>query len=400
METLNPPFVALLPFPGMEEYLADELKERFGYKGALKSIKTGETKKGECLQQAAGNRRCGSLILCDERIDSADWGKEGGAPYWASTVMFSPQVAHFSSIKEASSILRSIGRNWASCPVMLFRRTQLICDALPHINTKPRTFPVDISLTPMGLFMLLDEHTMLYSAETSSTLPCGRLTFAEDHINPPSRAYLKLQEALTMANVLLGAPLPKAGDMCLDAGASPGGWTWVLAKLGCNVLAIDRSPLAPPLSNHPLIKFVSHDAFTIPPDEACAMAKKESIAFSKYTAQDSGRAISYEYVAQSGERGYDWVFSDVACYPERLLQWIKRWIDSGLAKNIIATIKVQGKVDYALIAEFAALPFSRVLHLNANKHELSFLYRQKASLLLRESSSKVANPPDAPNVTP
>ena len=57
---------------------------------------------------------------------------------------------------------------------------------------------------------------------------------------PPNRAYLKLWEALT----LLGRR-PGPGELCLDLGASPGGWTWVLAKLGARVIAVDKAPLDP-----------------------------------------------------------------------------------------------------------------------------------------------------------
>ncbi len=68
----------------------------------------------------------------------------------------------------------------------------------------------------------------------------------EDHIGPPSRAYLKLWEAL----VRFGR-WPAPGDRCLDLGASPGGWTWVLAKLGANVTAVDKAPLAPAVAAMP-----------------------------------------------------------------------------------------------------------------------------------------------------
>lgn len=139
----------------------------------------------------------------------------------------------------------------------------------------------------------------------------------------------------------LRSPLPHKGARCFDAGASPGGWTWVLLQLGCDVFAVDRAPLAPALMAHPSVKFLKHDAFTILP-------------------QESGP--------------FDWVLSDVAAYPERLLEWVKKWILSGLTHNMVCTIKVQGKVDYSIIAEFAALPDSTVMHLNANKHELTFMY--------------------------
>ena len=51
----------------------------------------------------------------------------------------------------------------------------------------------------------------------------------------PSRAYLKLWEAFTVLGIR-----PAPGDFCIDLGASPGGWTWVLQSLGARVLSIDK----------------------------------------------------------------------------------------------------------------------------------------------------------------
>jgi integrase len=47
----------------------------------------------------------------------------------------------------------------------------------------------------------------------------------------PSRAYLKLWELFT----LIGEH-PRPGELCLDLGSSPGGWTWVLQRLGARVV--------------------------------------------------------------------------------------------------------------------------------------------------------------------
>lgn len=319
MSIFSAPSIAFLPYPKMESYLLDELYSRFHYEG--KTEKIGELL---CIEKGI------SLSPC--------------TPYWASAVMLNPCIAQFTSIGNAASILRSIQRNWASIPYTLFRRTALIQEKLPYINTKPLSFPAVIPHSKMGLYTLLDEHTMLYSAETTSTLPCGRLSFIEDREGPPSRAYLKLQEALTYFISMLHSPLPNESSVCLDAGACPGGWSWVLRGLGCKVIAVDREPLQRDLMCDSNITFICHDAFTIPPKEI-------------------GKC--------------DWVLSDVACYPKRLLEWVKKWIDSGLASNMICTIKIQGKVDYTLINEFASLPNSIVLHLNANKHELTFLHRKE-----------------------
>ena len=75
--------------------------------------------------------------------------------------------------------------------------------------------------------------------------------------------------------------------------------------------------------------------------------------------------------------GRDWVCSDVICYPQRLLHWIQLWLDSGMCNNMVCTIKMQGKIDWPLIAEFAAIKNSKVLHLHYNKHELTWIYHKE-----------------------
>ena len=265
-------------------------------------------------------------------------------PYWCRTAMLQPKKMTFESIGEAAGELKKIQRNWAPYQFNCFRRAQLIQDKLPYINLKPRKFPVEIPSSQMGLYTLLDEHTMIFSAETTSRLPAGTLEFEEDHVNPPSRAYLKVQESLSLAHHFFGVPLPGEGSRCFDAGACPGGWTYVLVNLGAKVFAVDRAPLAPSLMENSLVTFEAHDAFTYTPDEL-------------------GK--------------FDWVFSDVICYPERLLEWVQKWLASGNVKNMICTIKMQGEIDWPLVNQFASIPNSRVVHLNYNKHELTWIHCEK-----------------------
>ncbi len=314
--------LAFLAFPEMAELLISELAGRFGI-----------TRKPDA--------RYGDLLYF-ENIDfgEADGMSESRLPYWARTVMLEPFILKFDSIGEAAGELKKLQRNWAPYQFTCFRRAQLIQEKLPYINLKDRQFPVKIPSSPMGLWTLIDEHTMIASALTSSSLPAGTLHFVEDHENPPSRAYLKIQESLTMANLLNGTELPGAGQRCFEAGACPGGWTWVLVGLGASVYAVDRAPLADSLMNNPLVTFQAHDAFTLKPEEL-------------------------------GE--VDWVFSDVICYPERLLEWIKKWLSYKPELNMICTIKMQGEINWPLIDEFAAIPGSRIVHLNYNKHELTWI---------------------------
>ena len=270
--------------------------------------------------------------------------------YWHRVYMEKPFIAHFNSISEAAEILRSIQRNWAYYPFNCFRRSALIEKKLPFISKKERAFPYNVPLAEMGLWTLINATTLFASAETSSPFPRGEIFFTEDKINPPSRAYLKMQEALTLLkfyekkNTLHSntstSVLPAENSICIDAGACPGGWTWVLNSLKCKITAIDRSPLAQDLMMKKNITFIKHDAFTLKPEEL-------------------GKA--------------DWVCSDVICYPPRLYEWITKWIESGLCEKFICTIKMQGSPDYETIEKFAAIPHSKIIHLTANKHELTWL---------------------------
>lgn len=255
--------------------------------------------------------------------------------YWTSNIWLEPFRLDFDSISEAARALRDIQRNWAPNLFTQFRRGALIAEKLPPLSQKTRDFPWLLPETPMGAWTLLDEHTLIASPVCSSPFPGGIPNFTEDKFGPPSRAYLKLQEALTLAR-----RVPQPGDRCLDAGATPGGWTWVLAKLGTQVTAVDRAPLDDRVSAMPGVNFIKHDAFTLKPEEYGPM---------------------------------DWVFSDVICYPPRLYEWIDAWLQSGLCQNFICTIKMQGEGDYDTPQRFAQIGGSFVTHLHNNKHELTWI---------------------------
>ncbi|HET7839825.1 MAG TPA: hypothetical protein VFL04_08690, partial [Rectinemataceae bacterium] len=70
----------------------------------------------------------------------------------------------------------------------------------------------------------------------------------------------------------------------------------------------------------------------------------------------------------------DWLCSDVICYPPALLKWVELWLESGLARRFICTIKMQGEgFDRETADRFAAIPGSRVVHLWHNRHELTWI---------------------------
>jgi 23S rRNA (cytidine2498-2'-O)-methyltransferase len=271
----------------------------------------------------------------------------GRRAYWTRNVWEKPLLIEFSSVGEAAKSLRDLQRNWAPLPSRLHRRTALIAGKLPPLPQKPKAFPFAPPNVPMGAFTLLDENRMLASPKCSSSFPGGELEFAEDKEGPPSRAYRKLWEALVLAG-----QLPAAGERCVDAGASPGGWTWALAGLGAEVLAIDRAELEPRIAALPSVRTLRHDAFTLKPSEI-------------------------------GE--VSWLCSDVICYPPALLEWIYSWLESGLARNYVCTIKMQGAgFDKATTDRFAAIPGSRVIHLWHNRHELTWINLESDRLAASE----------------
>ena len=333
------PGKAFLAFPEMRNMLVSELVNRFHY-GKFSDSATIE---GRTFVEKNAVWY-GDLLYCPDFDEVVDSSLKDSVPYWASTTLLSPLEISFDSIGEASKSLKEIQRNWAPYQYQFFRRASLVQDKLPHINLKVRKFPCEIPNSAMGLYTLTGEKTMIASAVTSSPLPAGRIQFEEDHENPPSRAYLKIQESLTLAHTFFGVDLPKEGDKCFEAGACPGGWTYVLRLLGADVFAVDRAELAPSLMSDSHVKFLAHDAFTLTPE---------------YIEENFGKL--------------DWLFSDVICYPERLLEWIKMWLDSGKVKNIICTIKMQGEINWDLISEFESIPNSRIVHLNYNKHELTIM---------------------------
>ena len=126
------------------------------------------------------------LYYSDFPVDSVKTPDD--LPYWARSAMLKPRILDFESIGEAANSLKNIQRNWAPYQYQYFRRANLIQEKLPYINLKPRSFPVKIPAKPIGLYTLISEKQMIFSAETSSFLPAGKITFLEDHENPPSRA--------------------------------------------------------------------------------------------------------------------------------------------------------------------------------------------------------------------
>jgi 23S rRNA (cytidine2498-2'-O)-methyltransferase len=274
----------------------------------------------------------GRLILSDAPAHAAAWA----ANVWHDCIEL--PVA---SIGTAAKALRDIQRNWAMYAPVHHRRAALIQERLPHVSAKPVVFPAAAPTAPLGSWTLLAPDRMLAAASCTAPFPNGELELVEDKVGPPSRAYLKLWEALVRLR-----RWPQPGERCLDLGACPGGWTWVLGRLGAHVIAVDKAPLDPRVAAMPGVEWRGESAFGLDPASVGPV---------------------------------DWLFSDVICYPARLLRLVERWRASGLVRNFVCTIKFQGDTDHETARAFAAIPGASVLHLHQNKHELTFLLPLQAA---------------------
>jgi len=254
---------------------------------------------------------------------------------WAQNVWLEPQRIPIASITDAAHKLKALQRNWALWSTTLHRRAALIAAALPKVSSRPLAFPAAPPTSPLGSWTLGDERTLIAAPRSTSPFVHGEPRFIEDKVAPPNRAYLKLWEALTSLGVH-----PRPGERCVDLGASPGGWTWVVATLGAEVLAVDRAPLAPNVSAMPGVTFEQRDAFALTP----------------------------ESVGQ-----VDWLFCDVIAFPEKSYELVSAWLASGRARRIVCSVKFKGETDMRVVERFKALPGGSLRHLFHNKHELTFM---------------------------
>lgn len=260
---------------------------------------------------------------------------------WAQNVWTAPRWLEAASIGQAVRALTALQRNWRghALPESGHQRRQALMEAaLPHVGSRPLRFGEAAPTAPLGAFTLWEHDLLLASPSTTSPFADGEAHFEENRTEPPGRAYLKLWEAFT-----LEGRRPQPGELCVDLGASPGGWTWVLAGLGARVFSLDKAELAPQVGCLPNVNHCLGSGFGLDPRHV-------------------GRV--------------DWLFSDMICYPERLLQVVRQWIEARACAHVVCTLKFQAETDHAVSRAFAAIPGGRLLHLFCNKHELTFIWHE------------------------
>ena len=154
------------------------------------------------------------------------------------------------------------------------------------------------------------DHVLLATSDPTDSAPwplgIPRLRL---HPEAPSRSALKLEEALL---VLLDTParerLLQPGMRAADLGAAPGGWTWVLARHGLHVTAIDNGPLRPHLFDTGLVEHLRADGFAWQPP-----------------------------------RALDWMVCDMVEQPRRVAARMADWLRQGWCRQAIFNLKLPMK---------------------------------------------------------
>lgn len=142
----------------------------------------------------------------------------------------------------------------------------------------------------------------LPSDRALSNAPGGRTRMRLDGA-APSRAARKLEEAFAWLGVS-----PGPGELCVDLGAAPGGWSWLLLERRARVIAVDPARMDPKLAVQRRLRHVQGSAFDYAPEEPV-----------------------------------DWLFCDMAWRPLEVAQMLARWSRRRFTRLLVANFKLPMK---------------------------------------------------------
>lgn len=135
----------------------------------------------------------------------------------------------------------------------------------------------------------------------------------------PSRSAAKLEEALLALVPDPGGAVLRGGMSAVDLGAAPGGWSWVLARRGLRVLAIDHGRLSEAALSAGAVRHLAADAFTWRPP-----------------------------------RPVDWMVCDVVDKPARVTDLVQRWFSQGWCRWSVFNLKLPMKQRHAEVERLLA----------------------------------------------
>ena len=155
---------------------------------------------------------------------------------------------------------------------------------------------------------------VIASDRALSLAPGGRLR-AKVSSERPSRAARKLAEAFAWLGVA-----PEPGELCVDLGAAPGGWTWVLLERRARVIAVDPGKLRPDLLKRRGLTYIAGNAFDFEPDEPV-----------------------------------DWLFCDMAFRPLEVAKMLARWARRKNAALLVANFKLPMRRKAEIVRDVVAI---------------------------------------------
>ncbi len=135
------------------------------------------------------------------------------------------------------------------------------------------------------------------------TLAPGGRARVHNPRNAPSRAGRKLVEAFDWIG-----RAPEPGEVCVDLGAAPGGWSVVLLEHRAKVIAVDPAMLAPEVQRMKGLVHVKLSAFDFNPAEPV-----------------------------------DWLICDMAWRPLEVAQLLAKWGRRKLATTLVSNVKLPMK---------------------------------------------------------
>lgn len=137
----------------------------------------------------------------------------------------------------------------------------------------------------------------------------------------PSRSVLKLEEALLV--FLTEAERRrdlKPGMFAVDLGAAPGGWSWLLARQGLRVIAVDNGRIAPAVMASGMVEHRREDGFDFRP-----------------------------------RNKVDWMVCDIVEQPSRVAQRMSQWFANAWCRHAVFNLKLPMKQRYEAVAQARAI---------------------------------------------
>ena len=168
----------------------------------------------------------------------------------------------------------------------------------------------DDALPRLHVCLLGGDHLLLASGHPrdASPWPLG-IPRLRMHADAPSRSALKLEEALlVLLDANERARLLRSGMRAADLGAAPGGWTWVLARHGLRVTAIDNGPLRQHVIDTGLVDHLRADGFRWQPQQPL-----------------------------------DWMVCDMVEQPRRVASRMAEWFREGWCRQSVFNLKLPMK---------------------------------------------------------